>query len=421
MSCHPSFSRSQLLLLLLLSAFGLLLVACAPNPEIAENPSGQVEEGVTVSETRPSEPTVEPTRTITVLPTETTKVISATAVPLPTSTPPAITSVVSFSATGAIRLTTFVPDGNWRSDTPDNIWWSDDSNTLFYQDERSHQAWAYDVQKGITESIAYTPRSMSELASEITSLIPPNADPYAISPRQRHLLFTIPLTEPIPFEPPRYEDESLNPQYTRELWLLKDGVAHRLGMVDSCFLLHSPRWSATENHAVVNTLFTPDVQHACMFQVWWIDLNSLEVGDLPFDVMTDKSILGLDLSMDGEQILISEAGSDGMQYIVDVETGNHMPLPNPLGGSLLIKTDNGMATVGRTVEHGETLDEYATLIWYSPVETIDSKLLATMKGLVDQWSVAPSQKYIAYVVSPQGTYGGDDPNFETGIWLVPMP
>jgi len=224
---------------------------------------------------------------------------------------------------GAVQITTFAPDANWRSETPDNIWWSDNSETLFYQDEISRLAWAYNIQTGIIESIPYVPRSIPELEIELSSRIPQNASLYAISPQKRHLLYTVPLTIPIPIELPITEDENSNPQFTRELWVLQNDQAYQLGLVDDCFLLHVPRWSKAENHAAVNTLFTPDIQHPCLFDVWWIDLISLKVEGLPFDQIINKSISVLDLAVDGDKVLISEAGKDGEQYIFDFETGDY--------------------------------------------------------------------------------------------------
>lgn len=78
MFSQSSISRNQLLQFLWILSFGLLMFACTPSPEPAENPVGEVEEVVTVFETRPSEPTVVPIETAT-----------STAVAPPTNTPPA--------------------------------------------------------------------------------------------------------------------------------------------------------------------------------------------------------------------------------------------------------------------------------------------------------------------------------------------
>lgn len=260
------------------------------------------------------------------------------------------------------------------------------------------------------------PRAFRELAPSIKTTLPEGASLYSVSPHNSNVLYKIPLPEPVPLDPPRFND-SFNPAYVFELWLQKDGQNFNLGLVDDCFgLLGPPIWSANENRAVVNTYGTPDMSRACMHFTWLIDIETPSVGTLSVPWESSRGYNVTDLSADGQLLLIHA----DVNYIYNLKTGEESAIPEAdTDRAILVETDKRPTCLILKLEFSaSTLQDH---VWYC-VPTEDGFIpLATIPGMISQWVVSPDKKLVAFTVKNDFPPGEFYEDVNPGIWLVTLP
>lgn len=421
----------KLIYIVFLLLLAIQMMACSPSSTATVPTSTPTSQGAYPN---PNSATIEPsltsvpslgvtpliTPTVTLVPSDTTVEVAATEVVTPgVSATESFTTVVQPTLVAAI-----LPDLEWRSTTPDNVWWSDDSQTLFYQDEKTRQAWSYDINNETTREVAYTARSLIELKSELEFALPDNASIVAISPRNRYVLFSTPLLKLVPLEPPRFDNEDVNPAFSDELWLFKDGQTYNLGLVDHCFFLHMTRWSMDENKSFVNTYFTFDVERACMFTSWLIDGEALRVGAFPITWEGETDYTVLDLSVNGRFALVQEVQRNKPQYLIELETGVQTVIPDSEARGILVESELGFASLVYELEFtgiGSLTDNYFTHVRYVASSAESAWLLTSLHGEVSQWLVSPNQEFVVFILSSIDGYRIMDDNIEAGIWLVKLP
>jgi hypothetical protein len=247
--------------------------------------------------------------------------------------------------------------------------------------------------------------------------LPPSARFIGIAPSLSRLIYITPLPEPIPLDPPRFDNE-FNPAYFGELWLFEDGQSTLLGLVDHCFgLLWDPLWSANDNRAVVSTFGTPDIEPACMHDVWLVDLEARTVGTLPVPPEID-GFEAVDISADGNWVVLRH---DWTCQILDLAAGQVTPFTerNP-GQCILLWTERepSLLTIS-AADRGQPRD---TVLWHAAPLTAAPHVLATVPGEIYQWSLSPDQRNLALLVR------GDNPTFgivysgaKPGLWLLRLP
>lgn len=335
----------------------------------------------------------------------------------PISTPTAISSeIVPITSIPPqslpILLATILPPNH---SLRDNIWWSLDSKTIFYQNSPTQQAWAYDLASGQTTSISYLPRSIDELEVLLAPTFPVGAILFDVSPIHRYMLYKVPLSEPIPLDPPRFDNE-MNPAYYYELWLRNEDQDMELGLVDNCFGgIRPPNWVADDHMAVVTTLFTPDVKPACMYDNWLVDIENLSVGPIAMPTEGAQGYTVEDISTDGKWLLLR----DSQNYLFNTETGEKIAIPRAnTDNSGIVELPNKPATFFLGLERTATiLQEH---IWYYHPTKEDSIELATIPGNIKGWWVSPNQKFFVFAVD-NNYFGTTYSSITTGIWLMPLP
>jgi hypothetical protein len=354
------------------------------------------------------------------MPTTTPNTSTPTSVALtPLATNVVSTNLPVSTSIEPILVATVPPDPYRQSAMPENVWWSKDSQTLFYQNIETQQAWAYEIANGSSSSIPYVPRSFRELAPQIQSFLPSGAYLFSISPLNNYILYAIPLSEPIPLDPPRFEN-SMNPAYTSELWLRQGSQDFNLGLVDDCFgLLSPPIWSANENRAVVNTYGTPDVTRACMYNSWLIDIEEKSVNSLPVPWEDVRSYSVRDLSDDGQLLLVRV----DVNYLYNLETKEELLIPDAdTDRAILVQAGDTPTCLILELEFSMSESVSQEHIWYSIPDSGSSTLLATINGRISQWVISPDKRFIAFVVDNINEFTGE-PYADTapGIWLLALP
>jgi hypothetical protein len=296
------------------------------------------------------------------------------------------------------------------------MWWSLDSQTLFYQNPPTEEAWAYNLESGQTFSIPYTPRSVDELEPLLASTLPVGATLFDISPINRYILYKIPLLEPIPLDPPRFDNE-MNPAYFYEFWLQNEGEHLKLGLIDQCFgRLRPPLWSASENIAIVTTHITPDAKPACMYDNWLVDMDKLSVGPVPVPTEGAYGYSVEDVSADRKWLLLR---GNNQNYLFNAETGEQIAVPGAdTSNAGLVELPGTPASLFLGLERTETILQ--DHIWYYDPTQNSSIHLAIIPGYIKGWLVSPNQKFLMLAVD-NNYFGTTYDNITTGIWLMPLP
>ncbi len=365
---------------------------------------------VPVIETATSLPTAE-LMPFTVTPTVTE--LPAQAILTPTAIP---TDLVLATPTPLPVSLTWIGDLSWYRSLRDNMWWSPDSQTLFYQDPSTQEAWGYDLETGQISSIPYAPRSVDELEPLFAPTLPVGAQLFDVSPTQRYALYKIRLSEPIPLDPPRYEND-LNPAYFYELWLVKDDQHFKLGLIDNCFgTLRPPTWVADDHIGVVTTWGTPDAKPACMWDNWLVDVDNRTVGPMPVPTEGAYGYILEDISNDGRWLLLRGGGQN---YLFDTGTGEQIAIPGAnTDDSGLVELPGIPASLFLGLERKfSVLQHY---IWYYDPTQGSSTLLVTVPGIVKGWLVSPNQKFLMLAVDNH-YYTTVYDDVTTGIWLMELP
>lgn len=331
---------------------------------------------------------------------------------IPTSDP---TINVSITPTSAPISLTWIGNLYWPDSWRDNLWWSSDSQTFFFQDPSTQTAWSYDLDSGQIFSIPFTPRSVDKLAPLLEPALPAGAELFDISPTQRYILYKIRLSEPIPLDPPRY-DNDMNPAYFYELWLQQDGQQIKLGLIDNCFgRIRPPNWVTDDHIAVVTTWGTPDVEPSCMHDNWLIDIANRTVAPIPVPTIGAEGYIIEDISTDGVWLLIRR----DQNYLFSIETGKQFPIPGAnTDDSGLVELAGTPASLFLGLER--TYSKLEHHIWYYDPIQDRSILLTTISGIVRGWLIAPNQKFLILVVDNH-YYTTVYDNVTPGIWLLDLP
>lgn len=395
MFAKPCLKNHQLLPLLLLLPFGWALISCTTIQNKAEPTILQATATVV-----PVEASFTPTSTaiVNILPTEELQEATSTAVP---------TSIVTKAITRPTLISLEIPLET--EDLPAYGWFSEDSQVVHFAYPEDGFTFSYNIAAQQLISSTLSQRSNEELIEQVTADLPANARIVYISPRDQHIFYTTPISQPITLE-----RGAFTVSLGDDLWLYREGGSARLGAVDSCFLINLPfgtLWSPSENFATVNAF----ASMSCAWNNWLIDLETFTVE--PLNQTWEEGAAGYSITaiLPDKRLLLTPHLRNESSAVLDLQTQELTIFSNR--GTEIAKYLHEAILM----DFSFRLSRGETEVAFSPLSSTDWQLIGTVEGAIRAKYVSPDQKHVLLFSGSPDYYGLSEHQETLGVWLLSFP